>query len=313
MGEHRSLGRWSRPYGNGPPTLALHGHNARRARTGDPGVNPTDPIDGLASQTGSQAAQHVGCHGIVVDLSHRQDLPEIRRRLAETTRDWSPALFPNGRISSDGRTLRCADLTGRRARGAGSCVIHLEGRFAGSGFDHATGESAGPIDLIYHATGLTDTRLFAEAARLAGMDRPAPKAHAREARSGQVREIARILRECRPLAGTAADTYLRSRGLEPPDSADLLFHPNLADFETRRGRAGMIAIVRNSAGDLTGGIHRTYLLDDGAAKASPGRKMLGPIAGGAIRLAPCPCDGHVGVAEGSRPRWRPRRSSACRL
>ena len=41
-------------------------------------------------------------------------------------------------------------------------------------FDAATGERAGPIDLIYQATGLTEVRLFDEAAALAHMDRPAP-------------------------------------------------------------------------------------------------------------------------------------------
>ncbi|MBX6747477.1 MAG: P-loop ATPase, partial [Acetobacteraceae bacterium] len=104
----------------------------------------------------------------------RHDLAEIRRRLADTARDWLPPLFPNARRAPDGRTLRCADLSGRPPRGEGSCVIHLEGRFAGWGFDHATGESAGPIDMLAHGTGAADARLFDEAARLARMDQPAP-------------------------------------------------------------------------------------------------------------------------------------------
>ena len=232
------------------------------------------------------------------DPSHRWDLAEIRRRLAENAREWLPELFPNARKSSDGKTLRCADLSGRRPRGEGSCVIHLVGRFAGWGFDHATGESAGPIDMIYHGTGLTDVRLFAEAARRARMDRPPPPPRPVEQRPDHRREIARILEGCQPLTGTMAETYLRTRGLEPPETPDLLFHPDLTDFETKRGWSGMVAIARDGAGEPTGGIHRTYLLDDGSAKAPPGKKMLGPIAGGAVRLAPFPEDGHVGVAEG---------------
>jgi hypothetical protein len=50
--------------------------------------------------------------------------------------------------------------------GEGSCVIHLRGPRAGHGYDHATGECAGPIDLIHHATGLGDAALFDEAAML---------------------------------------------------------------------------------------------------------------------------------------------------
>jgi putative DNA primase/helicase len=87
----------------------------------------------------------------VIDLNDvwqpppRYDLREVRERLAASARDWLPALFPNARLSPDKKTLRCADLSGRPPRKEGSCVIHLEGRFAGWGFDYATGESAGPI------------------------------------------------------------------------------------------------------------------------------------------------------------------------
>ncbi|WP_135470359.1 VapE domain-containing protein [Crenalkalicoccus roseus] len=228
----------------------------------------------------------------------RHDLAEVRRRLADTAKEWLPALFPNARRAPDGRTLRCADLSGRAPRGESSCVIHLEGRFAGWGFDHATGESAGPIDMVYHATGTPEPRLFDEAARLARMDCPAPPARTAEPRADHSHEIARILAGCVPLAGSPAETYLRGRGLAPPDSPDLLFHSDLADFESRRGWPGMVAIVRDAVGAPTGGIHRTYLLDDGSGKAPPGKKMLGPVAGGAVRLSPMPEDGWIGVAEG---------------
>lgn len=228
----------------------------------------------------------------------RHDLAEVRRRLADTAKEWLPGLFPNARRAPDGRTLRCADLSGRAPRGEGSCVIHLEGRFAGWGFDHATGESAGPIDMVYHATGTPEPRLFDEAASLARMDCPAPPARTAEPRADHSHEIARILAGCVPLAGSPAEAYLRGRGLAPPGSPDLLFHPDLADFESRRGWPGMVAIVRDAAGAPTGGIHRTYLLDDGSGKAPPGKKMLGPVAGGAVRLAPMPEDGRIGVAEG---------------
>ncbi len=83
-----------------------------------------------------------------------------------------------------------------------------------------------------------------------------------------------------------------------PGSADLLFNDDLSDFDTKRGWCGIVAIVRNGAGEPTGGIHRTYLLDDGSAKAPPGKKMLGQIAGGSVRLSPIGDDGHLGIAEG---------------
>jgi putative DNA primase/helicase len=189
-------------------------------------------------------------------------------------------------------------LSGRPPRNEGSCVNHLRGPRAGWGCDHATGECAGPIDLIYHSTGLTSAALFEEAARRARLDRPAPPRSTAPAKADHSHEIARILAGCAPLAGSVAEVYLQSRGLRDPASPDLLFNPDLADFETRRGWPGMVARVHDGAGQPTGGIHRTYLLDDGSGKAPPGKKMLGPVAGGSVRLSSVGDDGHIGIAEG---------------
>ncbi|WP_373504656.1 VapE domain-containing protein [Aestuariivirga sp.] len=226
------------------------------------------------------------------------DLPEIRRRLSATAPDWLPELFPHARMAADRRALRCADLSGRAPRGEGSCILHLKGPYAGTGYDHATGEFAAGIDLIHHATGLSDRALFAEAARLARLDTPAPRMTVAASRPDHSLDIARILESCQPLAGTPAETYLRSRGLEDPCSPDLLYNVDLTDFETGRGWAGMVAIVRDGRGEPTGGIHRTFLLDDGSAKAPPGKKMLGPVAGGSVRLFSMTPAGQLGIAEG---------------
>ena len=240
----------------------------------------------------------------VIDLNEvwtppaRFDLVGIRDRLAATAADWLPGLFPEARLARDCRSLRCADLSGRAPRGEGSCLIHLDGRYAGWGFDFATGERAGPIDLIYHATGLTDVRLFEEAARLACMDRPAPAQRPSRAKPDHTLEIRRILDGCTLLAGTPAETYLRSRGLADPACPDLLYHPDLPDFDTARGWAGMVAVPRRADGEPVGSIHRTFLLDDGSGKAPAERKMLGSCAESAVRLFPVPEDGHLGIAEG---------------
>jgi putative DNA primase/helicase len=228
----------------------------------------------------------------------RYDLNAIRERLCATAADWLPAYFPHALMSADRKTLRCADLSGRAPRGEGSCVIHLRGPRAGWGFDHATGESAGPIDLIHHSTGMSGAAMFEQAAREARLDRPASPAPPRTVAVDHSHEIARIIAGCTPIAGTPAQRYLAARGLEDPGCPDLLFNDDLGDFDTKRGWCGMVAIVRNGAGEPTGGIHRTYLLDDGSAKALPGKKMLGHIAGGSVRLAPIGADGHLGIAEG---------------
>jgi putative DNA primase/helicase len=240
----------------------------------------------------------------VIDLNDvwqppvRFDLAAVREQLAATAADWLPALFPEARASPDRKTLRCADLSGRRSRNEGSCVIHLQGPRAGWGYDHATGESAGPIDLIHHATGLSSSALFEEAARLARMDALAPRRRPSAPKTSHTLEVARILDGCQPIVGTVAEVYLRSRGLTDPASPDLLFHPDLTDYEARRGWSGIVAVVRDGAGAPTGGIHRTFLLDDGSAKAPPGKKMLDTVGGGSVRLAPIGDEGHLGIAEG---------------
>ena len=229
---------------------------------------------------------------------YRHDLREIKERLCATAQEWLPPLFPQARLSSDRRTLRCADLSGRPPRKEGSCIIALKGSRAGFGYDHATGESAGPIDLIYQATGLTNASLFDEAARLARMGQPVITRTPTVAKPDHALEVARILGGCQPVATSAAETYLASRGLADPGCDDLKFHPDLPDYESRRGWPGLVAVVRDGTGDHTGGVHRTFLLDDGSGKAPPGKKMLGPVAGGSVRLAAVGLDGHLGIAEG---------------
>jgi predicted P-loop ATPase len=228
----------------------------------------------------------------------RYDLAEIRERLCATAAEWLPPLFPHARLSADRKTLRCADLSGRPPRNEGSCVIHLRGPWAGWGYDHATGECADPIDLIHHGTGLTPPTLFDEAARRARLDRPAPVRQAPAPRRDHAHEVARILAGCQPLAGTVGEVYLRSRGLSDPGSPDLLFNPDLTDYEAKRGWPGLVAIVRDGVGTPIGGIHRTFLLDDGAGKAPAGKKMLDAVAGGAVRLAAFSENGRLGIAEG---------------
>jgi predicted P-loop ATPase len=229
---------------------------------------------------------------------NRYDLREVKERLCASAPDWLPALFPQARLSSDRRTLRCADLTGRPPRKEGSCIIALKGPRAGFGYDHATGESASPIDLIYQATGLTNAALFDEAARLARMGQPVARRASTAAKPDHALEVARILEGCEPVANTVAEAYLASRGLADPGCEDLLFHSDLTDFETRRGWPGLVAVVRDAAGKPTGGIHRTFLLDDGSGKAPPAKKMLGPVAAGCVCLAAMGIDGHLGIAEG---------------
>lgn len=100
-----------------------------------------------------------------------------------------------------------------------------------------------------------------------------------------------------PIAGTAAETYLRSRGLAPVMSDGLRFLP--AERHTKSGHIGpaMLAAACDVAGTIRA-THRTWLRPDGTDKADvdPTRKTLGHPAGCAVRLRPA--GDAVAVGEG---------------
>ena len=103
--------------------------------------------------------------------------------------------------------------------------------------------------------------------------------------------------EARPIAGTAAQSYLRSRGLAI-GSSELRFHPR-----TRHGprpftelRPAMIAAVRDEHGLVA--IHRTFIEPHGRGLAAIGnpRCGLGRFGSGAVRLGGT--GPRLGLAEG---------------
>ncbi|MBW7851041.1 MAG: toprim domain-containing protein, partial [Rhodospirillales bacterium] len=192
-----------------------------------------------------------------------------------------------------------ANIRGDAPRKQGSCVITLRGERAGDWFDFDGSQGGGPLSTLEHATGLSGRELFEYAASLAGGPAPQmaparPPARPRD----EARDIELILARAVPAAGTLVDTYLAGRGLGPAGSPDLLFHPDLTHWDTRTGWPAMVAVIRDHAGAVLG-LHRTWLAADGAGKAPlpKNRKMLGRVAGGAVRLG-APAGGLLALAEG---------------
>lgn len=234
--------------------------------------------------------------------SPRYDLDEICRLLASSAADWAPSLFPNARNQNG--ELRLADISGRAPRKSGSCVVQLRGPNAGCWHDFSLpGSGGGPIDTIAQSTGLEGPELYQRAAEIAGINgyaRPKRPQWLPPSRADATdREITIILDRCQPMAGTLGEAYLASRGLTDPKSHELLYNPDVTDWAASRSRPAMIAIIRTPDGKLTGGIHRTYLKDDGTGKADcpKPKMMLGPAQGGVVMLAPIR-DCTLGIAEG---------------
>ncbi len=90
-----------------------------------------------------------------------------------------------------------------------------------------------------------------------------------------------------PHGGTIIEPYLRdARGVTVSLPATLKFSPRLWHRDSNSYPPAMLALVVNVAGEMVG-IQRTWLRPDGSGKAdvTPSRMSLGPVGGGAVRLA----------------------------
>ena len=98
-----------------------------------------------------------------------------------------------------------------------------------------------------------------------------------------------------PLCGTLAEVYLNNRGIHVPDEAlSVLGLHRRCPFENRRAPA-LVALIEDI---LTGeplAIHRRELTQE--ATAAGAAKALGPIGGGAIKLAQ-PVNRELAIGEG---------------
>lgn len=110
-------------------------------------------------------------------------------------------------------------------------------------------------------------------------------------------EVALVVwRSAKVADGTLVETYLLSRGLNPPAPPTLRFHAGLKHPSGGVWPA-MVALVTRADGTPIA-VNRTFLAHDGNGKApvEPAKMMLGPCRGGAVQLGE-PC-GVVMVGEG---------------
>jgi hypothetical protein len=128
-------------------------------------------------------------------------------------------------------------------------------------------------------------------ATLAQRDREAKAEAQRKATQAK-----RLWDEAQPIAGTAAETYLRGRGINCDLPPTLRFHGACWHGPTARRYPAMVATVQGAGFPA---VHRTYLRRDGSGKAGldgGDKLMLGATSGGAVRLADGPS--RLVVAEG---------------
>lgn len=193
------------------------------------------------------------------------------------------AYLPGGKRS--GHYWHCGNVQGKPGQ---SLYVHLSGPRAGKWTDAATGEHGDLLDLIAQSRGLDFTGALKEARDFLSLPAPSQRqAPSSKSRRNTVDAARRLFAASKPIKGTLAQTYLRSRGLIlPEDCSALRFHPRCL-YRSDKGCESwpaLIAAVTDNEGTITG-IHRTWL-DPSGGKAPLGqpRRALGKLLGNAVRF-----------------------------
>lgn len=230
---------------------------------------------------------------------------DLARRLAANAEAVCRHYLSNGR--REGRWWTVGDIHNSPGR---STMVRLKSTDrgpAGKWTDAATGEHGDLLDLIAQAQGcatLADT--LDEARRFLSLPRPEGHEPVMPAPQGSPEAARRLFAMSKPIRGTAAETYLRTRGItDLRDCTSLRFHPRCyyrgdeadpAD-SARNAWPALIAAATDPAGAITG-VHRTWLAPSGQTKApvSTPRRSMGLINGQGVRIGAA--HGIVAIGEG---------------
>ncbi|MCX7370988.1 MAG: toprim domain-containing protein [Alphaproteobacteria bacterium] len=229
----------------------------------------------------------------------RPDLPEVNARLAANMEAMARHLIGTEPTHRGRETWRF--------RAKGSLAVVVAGARRGEWMDHEAGQGGDALGLVAHMLHMPMRDAYRWALAWLG-DGPAPSAPAKP-ETPPARAVApdtldlarRVWRERQPIDGTPAAAYLASRGLRPEPGAPLAYHPACP----RGGEKlpAMLALMTDAETGEPCGVHRTFILHDGSAKAPPGprgepaKMMCG--AAGIIRLTPdADVTTGLGIAEG---------------
>ncbi len=251
---------------------------------------------------------------------------EIAEALAKKAPELAAVLLPGGRLVRG--EWRAGSVDGEAGASLG---VRLHGRKAGVWADFATEQAGDALDLVMAARRLDKGAAVKWALDWLGLSteqstdrQPAPASRpeplpTREADADAGDRSARaldIVRECMPIAGTPAETYLRARGVDDPCAfSGIAFHRRLKHPSGHVGPA-LVSVFRDLIDNRPCGIQRIWLSDCGTRKAcvTPAKAMLGRAGNAAIKLIDDAEVTHgLGVSEGaetalvtmSRFRWRP--------
>ncbi|WP_131196813.1 DUF7146 domain-containing protein [Lichenihabitans psoromatis] len=230
-------------------------------------------------------------------MPDRLSASDLAARLAHHAEDVCRTYLRRGR--KEGRYWLIGDALGSPGR---SLYVRLSGPDRGKGAaghwtDAASGQHGDLLDLIALNRGLRSTREAMDEARaflsLPQPELPSPAQKEFKPTSRGTAEAARrLFALSRPIAGTAADLYLRHRGIDVSDvgAISLRFHPSCyyRDELSARTRTfpALIAAVTDGEGRITG-VHRTWFDPDDPREKAPvpsPRRAMGELLGSGVRF-----------------------------
>lgn len=200
-------------------------------------------------------------------------------------------------------------------------AFHLRGHSTGAGYlcrcpvpGHGKGRgdvrpslavSDGDRGLIYHCfagCAPADIRTALDKLDFAAAPLPDRRGASRGRNIKTTTEGALALwRAARPVAGTVAETYLRSRGFHVPPPPTIRFLPGYP-YSKRERFPCLVAAAQAPTRQIVA-VQLTLLHPGGRRKADVDepRRTIGPLGAGALRLAPVA--DHLGLAEGFETAW----------
>ncbi|MBB3862625.1 hypothetical protein GGQ88_003927 [Novosphingobium hassiacum] len=223
---------------------------------------------------------------------------ELSERLAQNAQAVCRHYLPSGR--REGRYWMVGDVAGTPGRSLYIRLFETERGRIGNWVDAATGEHGDLVDLIRlnqrHgrlAETINEAERFLSLPLSASNDERTATSFAKPAHTGSTTAAKRLFAASKPLIGSLANAYLRSRGITlVSDLPALRFHQRCY-YRANEGDApgtpgafpALIATVTDNDGVQTG-THRTWIDPSGVGKAnvaSP-RRAMGNMLGNAVRF-----------------------------
>jgi hypothetical protein len=231
---------------------------------------------------------------------------DIARRLAQNAEAVCREYLSNGR--REGGTWRVGDVDNTPGR---SLMVRLTGPDSGKGaagrwVDFANGQRGDLLDLIARTCRLHAFHDVLEEARrflsVPQAERKASGVAQPPAPRGSPEAARRLFASAKPIPGTLAAVYLRSRGIvDLGDLPALRFHPTCFyrahEGAPRETWPALLAAVTDGDGVITG-VLRTWLARDGSGKApiATPRRSMGRLLGHGVRLGDAqPAPAQAGV------------------